>query len=92
MDLDKQRLTSEHNDVVTAWEELFGSVGWRLLVARFEPRMEATVGEMDSAADPHAIGRVQGQRIVLRELLGLEGIVETEIRYAADQAEPLEEV
>lgn len=90
MDLDKQSLTSEQNETATGWETLFASFGWQLLLRRFEPRLDSSVGEMENAADQHALGRVQGQRIILREIVQLEGIIETEIRYAADQAEPQE--
>ncbi len=92
MELDRQLLNSAQNEEATGWEELFASFGWKLLLRRLEPRLDGTLGALENAEDQRALGRIQGQRGILRELVGLEGVIETEIRYAAGQTEPQETV
>jgi len=94
MDLDKTDLSGQHKELVDGWETLFGSFGWQLILRRFSPRMDGTVGEMENAETPRDLGRIQGQRLILRELTDLERIVEDEFRLmnADAQAEPWGEV
>lgn len=90
MELNRNNFTSQQNQLADGWEDLFKTFGWQLILRRFEPRLGGTVGEMENAENPRDLGRVQGQRIILRELADLERIIEEEFRYAVEQAEPQE--
>lgn len=90
MDLDLADLNGQQRELAEGWASLFKSFGWQLMLRRFSPRMDGTVGEMENAETPRDLGRIQGQRIVLRELTDLERIVEDEFRLLNTdaQAEP----
>ena len=86
-----ESLTDEDRQMVAAWEELFTSFGWELLMRRFGPRLDGTVSDMDGADSLLDLGRAQGCRTVLRELVDLEMIIEAEFDTAY-QAESWEDV
>jgi hypothetical protein len=84
-------MTDEVRQEKEAWEVLFSSFGWQMILRHFGPRAEGFEARMASANDLLEMGRVQGERTIITELLGLETAIETELRYkAAYQAEPLE--
>lgn len=90
MDLDRTVLNDQDRQIADGWEALFASFGWQLIQRRFGPRLEATQHELGSADNLLDLGRIQGQRFLLSELILLETNVETELNNMAAQAEPWE--
>ena len=88
-------IDEEDKRLLQVWEDFFRSPGWQLVIQRFEPRIEASVGALEAAKDMKALGRVSGERSILNEIVGLEKTVEFEFRshlaaQATDAADDIE--
>ena len=79
MEINKSKLAAGEAQVVRDLEALFASPGWKLLIQRFKPRFDATSNTLEAAEDLRQLGKVQGERAVLRELIELESIIEFEL-------------
>ncbi len=68
-----------------ALEEMFASIGWQLVMRRFKPRLdEGSIAEYDHVRETLTLGRVQGRREILREIVGLKDIVHAEMAQTID--------
>lgn len=86
---DRQALGVQDREILDAWEGLFNSFAWDLIQRRFRPHFEAIIGEMETCEDQRTLGYAQGKRQILRELLELEYVLESEFNsMLAYQAEP----
>lgn len=86
VELDKAQLSEDDQQIVLAWEQLFASAGWKLLVQRFGPRYKGTVSALESATSQRALGMAQANRALLREIIRLPEVLETEYNNAIGEA------
>lgn len=94
MEINRSDLTPDEQNLLTIWEDFFDSPGWALLMQRFEPRLEATISDLESAETMKDLGVARGRRDMLIEFTGLESIIEHEFKstVAVMQAERLEDL
>lgn len=80
MEIDRTLLTPEQVNLVNTWEEFFKAGGWQLLLQRFAPQRDALLMALDAVKDTRELGIVQGSREILRQVIGLEQIIEGEMQ------------
>lgn len=94
MRINRSHLRPREAQVVQEWEQLFASPAWKLIIQRFEPRLEGTVTRLENAGTMKELGIAKGHRDVLFEILNLSSIVEAELqsKVAAQEAERREDI
>lgn len=83
-------LTAEQKATYEAYQRLFPTSGWALVIERVSEQFGLLGKAYDGVAGGQHLGRVQGGRIAYNEILKLEDVVEHEYGLLINEVTPQE--
>lgn len=82
----KALLSAEQAGELKAYERMFNSAGWTLLLSNLQDEFEAYGRAYDSVTDLTVLGRAQGMRYILNRIIKYPAVVEGHYQAIADGA------